>query len=346
LSWSRHQYLEFVWDQTVRTWLLLHAHAFAFFGGVPQRVVVDNLKAAITRACWEDPGLQRAYRQCAEHYGFLIAPCPPYTPEHKGKTESGVHYVQRNFLAGRAPTLITKANEDGLAWVMGVAGLRRHGTTKEQPLVRFAQVEKAALLPLPTEPYDPVVWKQVTLPRDCHAVFEDAYYSAPHRFIGQRLWVCGGLHTVRIYLNHALVANHRRAAAGERQTNPDHFPPQKAVGMTLTRERCQEEAQAIGQATAQVVGHLLAGRPVDRWRVVQAILYLGVKFGRDRLERACARCLCFDDYSYSTIQRILVQGLEAVEPLPLDLPEPAARPQFARPGAELLGDLQGGVTWK
>lgn len=102
LSWSRHQYVECVWDQTVATWVLLHRHAFAFFGGVPRRIVLDNLKAGMTRACWDDPQVQRAYRECAEHDGFLIAPCRPRTPEHKGKVEQGgVHYVKRNFFGGR-----------------------------------------------------------------------------------------------------------------------------------------------------------------------------------------------------------------------------------------------------
>ncbi len=98
LAWSRHQYVEFVFDQKVNTWLLLHRHAFEFFGGVPQRVVLDNLKAGITQAAWDDPQVQPAYRECAEHYGFLIAPCRPRTPQHKGKVEQGgVHYVTRRI---------------------------------------------------------------------------------------------------------------------------------------------------------------------------------------------------------------------------------------------------------
>ncbi len=142
LSWSRHQYVEFVFDQKVETWLRLHRNAFAFFGGVPERVVVDNLKAAIVRACWHDPQAQQSYRECAEHYGFLIAPCRPRTPQHKGKVEQGgVHYVKRNFLGGREPTTITQANRDVLRWVNTTAGQRIHGTTKERPLERF-QIEQ------------------------------------------------------------------------------------------------------------------------------------------------------------------------------------------------------------
>ena len=117
LSFSRYQYVEFVFGQTVATWLLCHRHAFEFFGAVPEEVVLDNLKAAIIRACFDDPLVQQSYRECAEHYGFLIAPCRPATPQHKGKVEQGgVHYVKRNFLGGRQPTSILQANQDVRQW--------------------------------------------------------------------------------------------------------------------------------------------------------------------------------------------------------------------------------------
>ncbi len=179
LAYSRHQYVAFVHDQTLPTWIALHRQAFAFFGGVPQRIVLDNLKAGIARACVDDPQIQTTYRECAEHYGFLLAPCAPRTPEHKGKVEQGgVHYVKRNFLGGRAPTTLRQANADVRVWCQTTAGRRRHGTTKEAPLDRFAAVEQAQLLPLPATPYDLAIWKQVTLHRDCHVVFEQAFYSA------------------------------------------------------------------------------------------------------------------------------------------------------------------------
>ena len=97
LAWSRHQYAEIVFDQKLPTWLLCHQHAFEFFGGVPHRIVLDNLKAAIIKAYTrdEEPTVQQAYRECAEHYGFLIDPCLPRKPQHKGKVErGGVGYLK------------------------------------------------------------------------------------------------------------------------------------------------------------------------------------------------------------------------------------------------------------
>jgi transposase len=102
LCWSRHQYVEFVWDQSVATWLGCHRRAFEWFGAVPERLIIDNPKCAITRACTRDPVVQRAYAECAEGYGFRIDPCPPADPAKKGIVEAGVKYVKGNFLPTRS----------------------------------------------------------------------------------------------------------------------------------------------------------------------------------------------------------------------------------------------------
>jgi transposase len=131
LAFSRHMYAEVVFDQRVETWLLCHRHAVERWQGVPGRVVLDNLKAAILRASVDDPVVQRAYRECATQYGFRIDPNPPRTPRLKGKVEQGgVHYVKRNFLAGRQPTPLDELNVKLRAWCDDVAGQWLHGTTK------------------------------------------------------------------------------------------------------------------------------------------------------------------------------------------------------------------------
>jgi len=346
LSWSRHQYVEFVFDQKVETWLRLHRNALAFFDGVPERMVIDNLKAAVIKAVWDDPEVQQSYRDCAVHYSFLIAPCRPYTPEHKGKVEQGgVHYVKRNFLGGRKPTTITQANKDVLTWCNTTAGLRIHGTIKERPLVRFQETEQARLKPLPETPYDLAVWKKVKLNRDCYVQFDNAYYSAPHRLIEQEVWVCGGIQFVRIYtLKRKLLATHDRAQhPGERKTHLDHLPPELVPGLTRNREDCLASAKQVGPITLQVVQSLLDDPVVDRLHTVGRLLNLRHKFGDERLEAACQRALHFDDPAYKTVKRILTQGLDN-QPLPDVATVPEAT-IFVRSTEELVGDLAGGESW-
>lgn len=342
LAYSRHQYVEFVFDQKLPTWIAVHAHAFAFFGGVPGRVVLDNLKAGITRACFDDPQIQPTYRECAEHYGFLLAPCAPRTPEHKGKVEQGgVHYVKQNFLGGRAPTTLTQANADVLAWCRTTAGQRRHGTTKEAPLERFEQVERERLVPLPPTPYDLAIWKSVKLHRDGYVVFDNAFYSAPYRLIGQTLRVRGGSQRVRLYAgDYTLVATHPRAEhPGDRLTHPDHLPPAKAPGVLWTRTTCRALAAEIGPATTELVSTLLDDHVIDRHPRVVRILRLRSQVGDRRLEAACARLLAFGDLRYVTLKRVLEQGLDTQLPalLPVSTSTPART--FVRSAAELLGHL-------
>jgi len=348
LSWSRHQYVEFVFDQTIETWLACHRNGFAFFGGVPERVVIDNLKAGIARACWHEPQAQQSYRECADHYDFLIAPCRPRTPQHKGKVEQGgVHYVKRNFLGGREPTTITQANEDVLTWCTTTAGQRVHGTTKERPLDRFEEVEKGALKPLPNIPYDLAVWKRVKVHRDCYLVFQGSYYSVPFRLVGQTVWVRGGTHQVQVFtLDYHRVATHTRAQKpGQRLTHPDHLPPHKLPGLSLTRTSCRLQADRVGPATRQVVDLLLDHRPEDRLRTAGRLLGLADRFSPHRLEAACARALRFDDPTYSTIKRILAQGLDREEMPSTEPPPPASA--FVRSPEELVGHLvEGGGSWR
>jgi transposase len=73
-------YAEIVPDQKLGTWQGCHRRALEWFGGVPLKMIIDNTKCAITRACYYDPEVQRSYGDLAEGYGFLIASCPPRDP--------------------------------------------------------------------------------------------------------------------------------------------------------------------------------------------------------------------------------------------------------------------------
>ena len=347
LSWSRHMYAEIVFDQKVETWIALHIRAFEFFGGQVEKVTIDNLRSAISRAVTHDQQAQRSYRELAEHYGFLISPCPVRTPRLKGKVEKGgVHYVKRNALAGRKwetpDQNIRHANEHLCRWLVETAGVRDHGTTHEKPLVRF-EIERAALKKLPLTRYEIAVWKTAKLHPDCHVVFEEAYYSAPHRLIGRELLVRATPERVEIYHLHERVATHSRAKRrGERVSNQIHYPPTKLAGFLATPVRVREQAQAVGPATAELIERLLAEKPVDRLRAAQGILNLTQRYTPARVEAACRRALFCNEASYRAVRNILKQSLETTP-----LPPEAATPQgpvpktalFARPVLEIAAGL-------
>ena len=344
LAYSRHQYAELVFDQKVATWIACHRHAFESFGGVPRRIVLDNLKAAVIQASPHDPVLGEAYRRMAQHYGFVVSPNRPRTPQHKGKVESGVHYLRRNFMAGNQFADIVVANGRLGVWVKEVAGVRRHGTTGKAPLALFHEAERPALLPLPEIAFSLCEVRRVKVHPDCHVVIDGSFYPVPYQHVGEELDAYIGERVVEIYSGVELLTTHTKARKrGEWRTRNEHYPPEKAAYLERTPARCMEIARGIGPKAAEVVETLLSERPLDRLRSVQSILRLADSVGNERLEAACARALYYGDGRYRRIKEILNAALDR-EPLPAE-PIPFAPVQqrtesrqyaFARPVHEFF----------
>ena len=341
LSYSRHMYAELVFDQKVSTWIACHRHSFEFWGGLPRRLVPDNLKAAVQRAAVDDPILGEAYRRMALHYGFLVSPTRPATPRHKGKTESGVHYVKRNFLAGREFIDVDMANRELKTWLMETAGSRVHGTTRQPPWRLFVEHERPALLPLPKESFTLREIKPVKVHPDCHITLGGSFYSVPFRYCGQTLEAHVHERIVELYDQLTLISTHLRASApGQWQTDLEHYPEEKAAYLRKSPQVCRHRAFQIGPATSQVVEQLLSDRPLDRLRSVQGLLRLEESVGAQRLEAACGRALHFGQSSYRQIKQILNAALDR-EPLPEEQPLPMAeRFTFARAAAEFFSPFE------
>ena len=336
LCFSRHQYVEFVWDQSAATWLGCHRRAFEWFGAVPGRVTIDNAKCAITKACAKDPTVQRAYAECAEGYGFKIDPCPPYDPQKKGIVESGVKYVKGNFLALREFRSLADLNEQARAWVTNVAGVRIHGTTRQTPLALFA-TERPLMQALPAIAPDLGTWHQVTLYRDCHVKFDYRLYSAPFALVGKVLWLRATDSAVALYDEFRHVATHARATKpGERKTLRDHLPPQAQAFLARDRQWLGAQASVVGTSCAQLIDRLLADKILERLRAAQGVISLGKTYGNVRLEAACARALAHDSPFYRTVKSILSTGADKTPPVEPFTPAAYANPRFARDAATLF----------
>jgi transposase len=313
LSWSRHLYVEFVFDQRMSTWLRCHEDAFRWFGGVPQRIVIDNLKAAVLKRELQDPVLSIPYRRLARHYGFIVSANRPRTPRHKGKVESAVKYVKGNFIAGEdlESLDLARLNRRGRKWVLQVAGVRDHGTTHERPLTRYHSVERSALQRLPDQPFELVKAYRATLHHDCHVVVDGRYYSAPYTLIGKKLDVYVGVRVVEIYHETALVATHLLVEKkGGRATRLSHYPSHKREWLEKTPERCRQLAIKIGPWCGKAVAELLSDRVQDRLPSVHSLLRLKEKVGKDRLEAACKRAVHYGDPRYIRVKTILAVGME------------------------------------
>ena len=312
LCWSRHQYAEIVLNQNVDTWLSCHRHAFEWFNGVVEKVIIDNPKCAITRACSRDPQAQRAYGEYAEGYGFKIDACPPREPKKKGRVESGVKYIKRNFLPLRTFRDLTDANRQLQQWVLEEAGNRTHGSTYEKPLTRFA-TEQGVLTLLPDCPPEPATWARVTVHRDAHVQCEKCLYSVPFRLMKQGLWLKATPATVRIYRDHELVATHPRGfKPGSRSTIDDHMPPEALAYKMRDPQWCLKQAQGVGDACHTLIQRLFADKVMENLRAAQGIVRLQDPYGAMRLDAACQRALDFDNPRYNTVKTILKKGLDGL----------------------------------
>ncbi|KAF5048898.1 IS21 family transposase ISPpu7 [anaerobic digester metagenome] len=338
LTCSKHMYVELVINQRVETWLGCHRRAFEHFGGTTLKVVIDNPKCAITRACYYEPEVQRAYAEFAEGYSFLISTCPPRDPQKKGVVESGVKYVKKSFQPLREFRDLADANRQLHEWVMGRAGNRIHGTTKQKPLVRFAEMEKDFLRPLPDIPLELACWASVKLHGNCHVQFEKAFYSAPFTLVHKSLWLRATEKTVQIFHEQQLVATHPRLhKPGTRSTVQDHMPPEATAYLMRDPQWCLTQAAKVGERCQELVEGLFGHRVLDNLRAVQGLLQLGSRYGKRRLEAACARAMDHGAGTYRNVKNILEKGLDQQGlALPIALPDAySGTSRFSR-NSELL----------
>jgi len=242
----------------------------------------------------------------------------------KAKVEAGVKYVKRAFLPLREFRSLTNANRQLAEWVLGEAGNRCHGTTREQPLTRFLTTERALLQPLPEAPPVLAIWAKVKVHRDAHVQFERCLYSVPFRLVGQTLWLKAGDSLVNLYRDHEQVASHpRQTHPGARSTVADHLPPAALAWSLQDTQWCLREAERIGPACQALVESLFADRVLVNLRAVQGVLRLEKTYGAARLEAACARALRFGTVRYRTVKAILAKGLDALQPPLLATPTPS-----------------------
>jgi transposase len=124
LSHSRHMFVRPVLRMDQRAWTEAHVEAFRFFGGVPERIVPDNLATGVERADLYDPKLNRAYAELAEHYGVLVDPARARKPRDKPRVERPMPYVRDSLWRGRQFTSLAEMQAEAVRWCTQVAGVR------------------------------------------------------------------------------------------------------------------------------------------------------------------------------------------------------------------------------
>jgi len=335
LSYSRHRFVRFIFRQDIKNWIDCHIRAFEFFGGVPASIVLDNLKAGVTKADLYDPMLNRAYGELERYYGFVADPAKAGKPKHKGKVERGVPVVRKHLLAGRSFRDIDEANQRALRWCREEIGLEVHGTTKRKPFEVFQTEEARHLRALPSESFECPQWKKCTVHPDHHIVFDRSYYSLPTRWIGKEVWARGTRRLVQIFCNEELIKTHVRAEQpGTWVTDLTDYPPEKLAYLMPTPTYCRKKASQIGPHTEALIQEILKEHAMKNLRKAQALLRLAEKHGPLSMEAAARRALFFGNFGYRSIKTILEKGwfsFEPILPLPPQAPLSPLGQRFLRP---------------
>jgi transposase len=340
LRHSRMAYRQLVFSQKQEVFFMCHVHAFEFFGGVPERVVPDNLKAAVIKASFTDPVVNRVYHRLAEHYGFVIDPCLPYRPRLKGGVENDIKFIKGNFwplyrehqrrVGNDIPSWegAGRALED---WGEQVSRRVLSGVGR-RPTDLFHHEEADCLKSLPDSRWKPVRWASAKVHETWRVQVGRAYYSVPYQYIGKTLQVYISGSQVEIYDQYTLVATHQKASRDwEAVVSREHNPPNVEAFLASTREGLLKSAGRIGPHVQAVIQHLLQRKVTDGLKPSRAILRLAKQVGQVRLDAACERALYYDNIEYGTVKRILNARLEST---PLATAEQSSGNycfQFSRP---------------
>ena len=314
LSCSRKAYSESIWRQTTDAFLGALENSFWYFGGVPKTVVIDNLKAAVTKADWFDPELNPKIESFARHYGCVVLPTKPYTPRHKGKVESSVDYVQSNGLKGHSFETLEDENSHLLDWEADVADKRIHGTTRKQVGKLFEEVERATLGALPDERFPFFHEGERTVHRDGYVEVDKSYYSVPPEYLGRRVWVRWDTRLVRVLNNRFEgIAVHAKAEPGRFKTNNAHIAEEKIAGIERGATNLLKRAALIGNDAGRWAEHTIKSRGIPGMRTVQGLLALARKHTSAKVVRACKTALGFDAYRLKNVKALVDAKQEQTE---------------------------------
>lgn len=306
LSYSRKAYSEAVYRQTTEQFIRCLENAFVHFGGVPKTLVIDNLKAAVTKADWYEPELNRKILSFCEHYGTVVLPTRPRTPRHKGKVERNVGYVQGNALKGKSFASLAEQNQYLLDWEMHTADQRIHGTTRKQVRNCFEGEERSALLTLPASRFPSFNEGKRKVNRDGHVEVDKAYYSVPPEYLGREVWVRWDSHMIRVF-NQRLeqIAVHSRQVDGKFRTDDKHVDPRKRSGIERGSAWLLNKASLIGPYTGRWAEQMLQQRGIEGVRVLLGLVNLSRRHSADAIEQACESACTHGAYRLHTIRELI-----------------------------------------
>lgn len=335
LGASSYTFAEATMTQSVPDWIGSHNHAFAFFGGVTDILVCDNLKSGVTTPCRYEPDIQRTYEEMAAYYGTAILPARIVKARDKAKVEAGVQSVEERTLAplrNRQFFSLAEINQ-AIAPLLAELNHRRMQGRDHSRADLFAQIDQPALKPLPVRPYEIGLWSRARVHIDYHIAVNDRFYSVPYHLLKQEVEVRRSGAIVEIYHKGERVASHTLVAAKYgRSTQDAHMPESHKQYAGWTPERLLAWVANTGPCTRQVGETILSSHahPQQGFRSCLGLIRLSNSYGAERTEAACRKALAMHAANYKVVKTILANNVDKQPDKPIEAPVPPVEHQNIR----------------
>jgi transposase len=315
LAASNYTFAKAKFNQDTPAWLQLHADAFEYFGGVPEVIIPDNLKAGVSRPCKWEPDINPAYQDLAIHYGTAIMPARVRKPKDKAKVEVAVQIVERWILAAlrkRKFFSIAELNSE----IKKLLEILNSRPFKKLPGCRrslFESIDKPKLKQLPAERYEYADWRKAKVNIDYHIEIHGHYYSVPYQLAHQYVDVRITANAVECFFRNRRISSHVRSDnRGQHSTLPEHMPKAHRQYGDWNADKLIGWASDIGPNTKKITEAILQSRryPQQGYRSCLGILRLAKAYDKERLEAACNRCYEMGALSYKSVESTLKHHLE------------------------------------
>ena len=320
LPCSQLTYAQAVMSQKKEDFILALNNALVYFGGVPQAIVPDNLKSAVTKADKYEPEINETLADFASHYGTCIFPTRSRKPKDKALVENAVHILYGLIYAPLRNRIFHSLAELNAA-ILSLLEEHNNALQKEKGCTRreqFIELEQASLMALPTEKY---VFKKFSLSKihpNGHATLKEDkhFYSVPYRLVGKQVKLIYTDSTVEIYYNHQRVAYHERLITKGRYTTlKEHLHPDHQWFKNWSPIFFEEQADKIGVNTRLAIDEILrkTAYPEQAYRSCVGVLSFAKRYSEERLENACERALHYNHISATLIRSILDRELDRID---------------------------------
>ena len=307
LSWSRALYVDFCLDQRLETFLQMHARALDFFGGVPRRILYDNLKSVVLHRLGATVQFNPRFLAFAGHYLFEPVAAPVRYPEAKGRVESAVRYLRQSFFYGRTFSSLDDLRAQAATWRDQVANVRLHHTTRERPAERLL-LERTRLHALPARPFDTDLVLPVIVSKEMRVHLDTNTYSVPPEFVGRTVHLRADDRRVRVVCDGVEIASHPRC-----------FERRRAIEDPAHRDKLLERRRgAQGPTRRERLANLapecrlylqeIARRRIDLESEIRKLLRLVSLYGDTEVAGGMARALAGRTFGARYVQALIDQS--------------------------------------